>query len=478
MTATSRAAALFVAAALVVCASPASGDGAFPDAQAILLPAGQPDRIILATSFGLLTSDDAGGRFEYTCHDAVSEGGRLYGAVAAPGTRVLSVTASSVVHTDDLGCSYAAATGVGGGGYAFDVFPDPTLPSRVFAVVLPDAMGERVPMSVYVSDDAGSTFDRALFTAPITAFITGVESAASDPSVIYVTWFDTPKVHPRLSRTRDGGASWTTVDLEPFLGGAEARLAAVSRTDPDDVALRVISRDDEKRLIDRLSITRDGGLTFQSALTLVDEEMTAVLRRPNGDVWVTARAGMQPRGYRSRDGGRSFAAWALPLRVRGLAERAGVVYAATDDLLDGFALARSNDDGESWTPVLKFADIAAVASCRRDACAQACRMQSSYGTFPVQVCGAVADGGADAGASLDAASGVGGDSGVAVREAGGCSCGLASVRPDGWLLFVAVCVIVGRRRLLTRSARCAGVRASRRAREAVGSRGARASNPR
>src|SRR5947209_6557024 len=38
--------------------SPARADGAFPDSLQVLLPAGQPHRIILATNFGLIISED------------------------------------------------------------------------------------------------------------------------------------------------------------------------------------------------------------------------------------------------------------------------------------------------------------------------------------------------------------------------------------------------------------------------------------
>src|SRR5579872_3614515 len=44
--------------AIAGAATPALANGAFPDAQQILLPSGKPDQIILATTFGLVISDD------------------------------------------------------------------------------------------------------------------------------------------------------------------------------------------------------------------------------------------------------------------------------------------------------------------------------------------------------------------------------------------------------------------------------------
>jgi len=45
----------------------AHGNGAFPDSEGILLPADRPDQLLLATNFGLFTSDDAGKTWAWSC---------------------------------------------------------------------------------------------------------------------------------------------------------------------------------------------------------------------------------------------------------------------------------------------------------------------------------------------------------------------------------------------------------------------------
>ena len=54
--------------AIFVSARPgeARGDGAFPDAQAVLLPRDRPQEIILATNFGLVFTQDGAATWAYT----------------------------------------------------------------------------------------------------------------------------------------------------------------------------------------------------------------------------------------------------------------------------------------------------------------------------------------------------------------------------------------------------------------------------
>src|SRR5689334_2030057 len=59
-------AALVIALATVV-PKQAVADGAFPDSMQIFVPADAPHRIILATNFGLITSDDDGATWEWSC---------------------------------------------------------------------------------------------------------------------------------------------------------------------------------------------------------------------------------------------------------------------------------------------------------------------------------------------------------------------------------------------------------------------------
>ena len=45
----------------------ARADGAFPDAQTVLLPPDRPQQIVVAANFGLVFSEDGGVYWQYSC---------------------------------------------------------------------------------------------------------------------------------------------------------------------------------------------------------------------------------------------------------------------------------------------------------------------------------------------------------------------------------------------------------------------------
>ena len=72
-----------------------------------------------------------------------------------------------------------------------------------------------------------------------------------------------PGPHPALARSDDAGAHWTTFDLEPVDRRAHARIIAVDPVDANVIYLRVIGPGSEL-----LAVSRDGGMTFTTPITL------------------------------------------------------------------------------------------------------------------------------------------------------------------------------------------------------------------
>jgi hypothetical protein len=116
--------------------------------------------------------------------------------------------------------------------------------------------------------------------------------------------------------------------------------------------------------------------------------------------------------------------------VRALGERAGVLYAVTNNWVDGFAVATSTDKGAHWTPMLRFDQIAGPLACQAQACA------ATWETL-MDTLGITPDGGT-----------------TPKKSGGGCGCSLATVEPgELW-----PCVMVGLVLLVlrtTRRRRCA-----------------------
>jgi hypothetical protein len=383
---------LSLAAALWAAAGgQARADGAFPDAQTVLLPSDRPQQIILAANFGLVFSEDDGAHWQYSCESQATTNGRLYSLGAAPDDRIFSLSDYGVATTADMGCSWRLGAGPFEGGLVLDYFADPIDANHVVAVAEPPALSGLMPAQVFESHDGGLDYPTVLHPGVAAGGIAGVEIARSDPRVIYVALFETSPAdaltHPRLARTSDGGATWEPIDLEPALGPSRVTIAAVDPNDPDRLYLRVGGTGADGRSVDSIAVSADGGLTFTKPVNLSGGKLMTFIARSNGTVLVTGLLGATVVGYRSLDAGATFAPWQPGVHPRGFGERGSTLFVATDDSADGFALASSEDDGATWTPRLHFANVEAIRSCTQKACADDCWQKVTIELWPPAVCG-------------------------------------------------------------------------------------------
>jgi MYXO-CTERM domain-containing protein len=447
-----------LAAAFTLALAPqvSRADGAFPNGQSILVPADRPDEIVLATNFGLVTSEDAGRTWLYSCELAVTSYGRLYQVGPAPADRLFAIAGGKLVFSDDGACGWQTAGGALGDDLCEDAFVDPTDGTHVLAAGL--ANGEGIAYSVYQSTDSGATFSRALYVAAPGDFITGLEIAKSDPMTIDLTLADSAGTAPTLARSTDGGTTWQLTDLTAALGSGQVRILAIDPTDADRVFLRVI-----EAVGDTLAIATDGGATVTTPLVL-DGGLGAFVRTGAGTLLAFGTAAGAPALFRSTDSGATFVPVAGPPNILALAERAGTVYAATDSSLGPFAEATSTDEGTTWTPGLAFAQVSAIAPCLESACQADCEMRAQQQQWPAAICTAQApvidspDAATvvDAGGTHDAVA-VGPpfdggtmriDAGDTPHPAGGCSCATAPRSDsDAWPALLLLAALLRRRRL-------------------------------
>ncbi|QBE65313.1 WD40/YVTN/BNR-like repeat-containing protein [Pseudoduganella lutea] len=170
----------------------------------------------------------------------------------------------------------------------------------------------------------------------------------------------------RIYRTTDGGATWHLAITNPDPRGFWDAIAfwdarrGILFGDPVDGRFQV-------------RVTSDGGATWQA----VDDEGlralpgegafaasgTCLVVAGSGDAWFATGGALTPRVFRSKDGGRTWQAAAVPVAAgapaRGLFSvgfrDAQVGIAAGGDYKDvnlaGVNGARTEDGGASWTPV-------------------------------------------------------------------------------------------------------------------------------
>src|SRR5204863_4601642 len=185
---------------------------------------------------------------------------------------------------------------------------------------------------------------------------------------------------PMLARTADGGRTWQTRDLTAALGAGMLRLIAVDPVNADKVFLLWSGVDGQA-----LAVTGDGGVTARKVLSPAGT-MKAFLRLDSGTILVASDESSVAGLHRSRDGGQTFEAIAAPPHVRALAERAGTVFAATDNFSEGYAIGVSTDEGTTWRPLLSYDAVRAVLPCVKASCRTTCESEADLGLWPAAVC--------------------------------------------------------------------------------------------
>jgi len=338
----------------------ARADGAFPNNFTVFAPADRPSRLVLATTFGLVMSDDNGASWYLVCEAGEKAiNATLYQMGPPPLDALGAASPFGLSVSFDNACSWTVADGGIEGDYVQDFFFDPSNPMSLYVLVsrpdLPD--GGPQPNAVFQTTDGGTLFpDSPWFTAPLGTGILSLESARSSPQTVYVSLFVVDQATPKtlLARTDNAGASWQQSDLSPALGSLPARIAAVDPDDPSRLYLRV-----QGMSSDSLAVVTDGGANVAMTLTL-PTQMSGFLRRANGEVLVTT---IDAGSFLSKDLGQTFQPWASNLHLRAVTERAGTLYLAGDNYLDGFAVGSTVDEGATVTPLMTFGEIQGLKAC-------------------------------------------------------------------------------------------------------------------
>jgi hypothetical protein len=348
---------LFFVAVLAATSGIARANGAFPDAQQVILPSDRPHQILVSTNFGVLISDDDGATWRWVCENVIGPFAGLYQVGPAPADRLVAKSGNGAVSSGDTACTWTTAMTPFPPENTTDLFPDPNDANKVYAIGILPLDGGTAQYGIYVSSDGGKTFpNSALYAVPTNAVLSGIESSRSAPGTIYAAMYTTG---PSMLRSVNGGITFQAFDLSAttmaplYIAGVDPMnanlLYLVAKTAPPG---------------DTLAISNDGGMTIRLAVEL-SAAMTCFLKRGDGTLLMGAVDGT---GYRSKDGGQTFSPWKTP-HLRGLAERNGILYAATSNVVDGYAVAMTTDEGTTWTPLLRLQDIQGPADCVKDACA-------------------------------------------------------------------------------------------------------------
>jgi MYXO-CTERM domain-containing protein len=143
-----------------------------------------------------------------------------------------------------------------------------------------------------------------------------------------------------------------------------------------------------------------------------------------------------------------------------MSARGSTLYVVADNVVDGYAVGTSADEGQTWQPLMSYDQIAAIQGCVHAVCQTDCMARAAAGQFSDDFCAATApaspDGGppSDAGppgndAGHDAAptDAGGSDAAVSPPSSGCSSCRVASGDASRALpLALALAIVAGLRR--------------------------------
>jgi photosystem II stability/assembly factor-like uncharacterized protein len=417
----------------------AGANGAFPDSLSIIVPADRPHEITLATNFGLISSIDDGKTWSWSCETAVTTNGYLYQLGPAPEDRLFAVSGNGdLAISDDDACTWSAAKGPALSGSVVDVFPDAVDARRIFAIVSPDGkVGSQSKYTLIATSDGAATF-QTLLTGAKSQVLTGVEVPRQASDTIYVTSSSAPNFTPSLLRSIDDGATWQTIDLSADLDASDARLVAIDPQDPNKLFLRATTATGEE-----LAVVDAAGARARSPVALPGGRLTAFARLSGGPILVAGEIVDEAFLYRSIDGGMTFARLAGAPHLRALAEGNGVIWGAADNKVDGYAIASSSDQGETWHPVMRFDQVVGIRECVKASCHDACLNESNRMVWPAAICGTLQSPPADASPS----------DGPAIQSvdlvatgASGCGCPAEGRGNRGWVELLSILVLLRRRK--------------------------------
>lgn len=417
-----RTLALALAVSLLA-ASPAWANGRFPAAQHLVGgPPGAADQLAVRTTFGLLRSADRGRSWTFLCEDLLGlSNTSLWDApillTSAPS--LLAGVPDGLVRLTD-GCTSPRVTEVG-----TDFSADLTATADGAQVLWVGSSGP-AGNRVMASTDGGATFTPR-GTARDGILVETIEVSDARPQRVYAT---AAVLEPRgfvLLRSDDGARSLREI---PFSRNdiEGAYLAGLDPADPDGVWVRAPLRGDGGAGgPTALLYSRDGGEHFDEVARTTGP-MLGFTVKPDGTVFY---GGPDDGLWRGRPG--AFARVA-DVQLLCLRWHDGALYACANHLRTGWAVGRSEDNGASFSPLLRFDALRPPTSC-------------AAGTLGAAVCPGrwsviratlVPDAGAvqpprDAGSFTPP------------TPSGGCAAGRRSARARGWLL-VALLGLVRRRR--------------------------------
>jgi hypothetical protein len=94
---------------------PAAANGRFPETNQLVVEPGNPDHVIVRATFGLLVTRDRGASWDFICEEAFGPQNTDPPVAVLPGGVLLLALDTGISRSDERGCTFAPALGIGPG---------------------------------------------------------------------------------------------------------------------------------------------------------------------------------------------------------------------------------------------------------------------------------------------------------------------------------------------------------------------------
>ncbi|HRI64264.1 MAG TPA: hypothetical protein PK156_08495, partial [Polyangium sp.] len=304
--------------------------------------------LVLRTTYGILSSSDAGASWGWVCEAAVGYGGTQDPAmgVMADGS-VLAGIFEGLSVTHDRGCSWAFATAPLEGEYVIDVSVHRDEPSRAVAITSTGA-GSGFHVILAETSDNAATWTQAGIAINSDMISLTVDVAPSQTNSVYVSGIVGKVYAPALERTDDRGQTWTRTFFDAAYADEVPYIAAVDPTNPDRVYVRLSGTD-----TDHLLFSEDGAQTFTEIFSTASDLLGFALS-PDGQ---RVAIGSTVEGILIASTTDHAFQKVSSVESRCLTWTNAGIYSCANEFTDGFTLGLSKDEGKTFTKLYKLAEI-------------------------------------------------------------------------------------------------------------------------
>jgi hypothetical protein len=335
--------AVLVTTSALVCAPAALANGRFPAVDQLVAEPGNPEHLVLRTTFGLLVSKDGGAAWDFLCEDALGYQDTDPALAVLAGGRILLGLVAGVSVSDAAGCTFRRADGIDG--RVIDVTAALAEPGTAYAATIAGTSTR-----FFASTDEGDTF--APLGDEIADFVaTTLDAAPTNADVIYAAGVS--GAGGAFLRSENRGQSFVAFGVPDATTARRPYIAAVDPTDERTVYVRL------EGLPGLLFVTRNGGESFTRLLAL-DVPVDGFALSPDGKTIVASNP--YDGTYRANRDDYAFERVACDGRSCLLFDRE-TLFGCGDDAVDGYIVGRSNDLGETFERVADFGCLEGQVAC-------------------------------------------------------------------------------------------------------------------